>query len=49
MDFVFSVGTTDTGKEPPDEGGTTEKKISFKDMVMGNKEAPVLKPKVDLF
>lgn len=56
--FVFSVGVVGSvsGKEPPDGGGGNGKmevesktKVSFKDMVMGKKEAPRVRPKVDLF
>lgn len=57
--FVFSVSGGSSGsvsgKEPPDRGGDGKmmwkKKltVSFKDMVMGKKEAPRVRPKVDLF
>lgn len=56
--LVFSAGSTmkdGDGHEPPDgKGGLTHgnnstvKKISFKDMVMGDKEVPPPRPKVDL-
>lgn len=41
--MVFSATTrdkTDDGKEPPDAGGGKQQRMSFRDMVMGRKEAP---------
>lgn len=56
--FVFSTShakETGEGSEPPDKGGGGQKpevekktKVSFRDMVTGTKEAPVLRPKVNL-
>lgn len=50
--FVFA--TRAAGKEPPDGGGKIQPdggakvKVSFKDMVMGNREIPAARPKIDL-
>lgn len=49
--MVFSATTrdkTDDGKEPPDAGGGKQQRMSFRDMVMGRKEAPPSRKKVDL-
>lgn len=56
--FVFSVGSSggsNSDKEPPDRLGEVMKdvrkqaKVSFRDMVMGTKDAPPARPKVDLY
>lgn len=50
--YVFSAGSAgvgDSGKEPPDGGGGKQPKVSFRDMVMGNKElVTIARPKKDL-
>lgn len=50
--FSAGAGVPTTENEPPDRGATKKNeektKVSFRDMVMGNKEVPATRKKVDL-
>lgn len=51
QDFVFSasaIGDDNSDKEPPNGDGGWKIRVSFKNMMMGNKEVIPPRPKVDL-